>query len=214
MAQTAPLASRAEEGYLLLADISGYTGFMSGVGDAHGFDYAEGIPPGYELMGVLLDAVANGLRTPFSVAKFEGDAVFAVAAAGDLDGRGSEVLAILRDAYRQFITARTEADPARQQHECVACALVTNLDLKMVLHEGPYVSQVVQRQTELLGSAVNVVHRMLKSGVADAVGHRHYLHVSDAAAERLGLSDAGVAHLETYDVGAVQGRVLDLSAPG
>ena len=204
--------SSAEEGYLLLADISGYTGFMTGVGDAHGFDYTEGIPPGYELMGALLDSVAGGLSTPFSVAKFEGDAVFAVAAAGDLDGRGSDLLAIVGETYRRFIAARTEADPAQSAHTCVACPLVVKLDLKIVLHEGPYVSQAVHRQTELLGPAVNVVHRMLKSAVADQVGHRHYLFLTDDAAVRLGLTDAGIAHVESYDIGDISGRVLDLEA--
>jgi hypothetical protein len=72
MAQPVLPVTRAEEGYLLLADISGYTGFMSTVGDAHGVDFSEGIPPGFELMGELLDSVAGALRRPFEVAKFEG----------------------------------------------------------------------------------------------------------------------------------------------
>jgi hypothetical protein len=98
---------------------------------------------------------------------------------------------------------------------CTACALVGNLDLKMVLHVGGYVRQAVQQQTEILGPAVNVVHRMLKSTVAETVGHRHYLHLTEAAAERLGLIDAGIAHVEHYaDVGDVSGRVLDLAAAG
>ncbi|MGH7416240.1 MAG: DUF2652 domain-containing protein [Candidatus Rokuibacteriota bacterium] len=211
MAQPLSPVTSAEEGYLLLADISGYTGFMSQVGDAHGVNFADGIPPGFALMGALLDSVAGGLGSAFSVRKFEGDAVFAVAAAGDLDGRGSDLLAILRETYRLFIAARTEADPARRAHECSACVLVTNLDLKMVLHEGPYVSQAVHGQTELLGTAVNVVHRLLKSAVAEQVGHRHCLFLTDAAAIRLGLTDAGTAHIESYaDVGAISGRVVDL----
>jgi hypothetical protein len=53
---------------------------------------------------------------------------------------------------------------------------------------------------------------MLKSGVADLVRHRHYLFVTDEAAARLGLGDAGVAHVESYDVGDISGRVLDLAA--
>ena len=206
----APVTS-AQEGYLLLADISGYTGFMEGVGETHGVDFSEGIPPAFALIGTLLDSVADGLGSPFEVAKFEGDAVFAVAPVGDLDGRGPEVLAMLRETYGRFIEARTQADPARIPHECSACVLVNNLDLKMALHEGPYISQVVQRQPELMGSAVNIVHRMLKSSVAAQVGNRHYLHMTDAAAVRLGLADVGLAHVESYDdVGAVSGRVLDL----
>lgn len=213
MPQSVAPVSRAEEGYLLLADISGYTGFMELVGETHGFDFTEGIPPAFALVGVLLDSVADGLGSPFEVAKFEGDAVFAVAPAGDLDGRGFEVLAMLRKTYGRFIEARAEADPARIAHECTACARVNNLDLKMALHEGPYISQAVQRQTELLGQAVNIVHRMLKSSVAAKVGNRHYLHMTDAAAVRLGLTDEGFAHVESYDdVGDISGRVLDLKA--
>jgi class 3 adenylate cyclase len=210
--QPAPPVTRAEEGYLLLADISGYTRFMSSVGEAHGVDFSVGIPPGFELMGELLDSVAEALRAPFSVAKFEGDAVFAVAPAAELDGQGSDLLTIVRDTYRAFLATRTEADIARRSHECTACPLVRFLDLKMVLHEGSYVSQAVRGQTELLGTSVNLVHRMLKSSVADEVGHAHYLFLTDSAAARLGLTDAGTAHEETYDIGEVTGRVLDLEA--
>jgi hypothetical protein len=205
-------ASRAEEGYLLLADISGYTNFVGRVGEVHGVDFSEGIPPGFALMGALLDAVAEGVGTSFTVVKFEGDAVFAIAPATDLDGRGSLVVQTLRSTYRDFLGARTQADEGRRDHVCNACIVVGTLDLKMVLHEGSYVVQTVQRQPELIGHPVNVVHRMLKSTVAEAVSHRHYLHVSDVAATRLGLGDAGTAHLETYpDVGDVPGRVLDLA---
>jgi class 3 adenylate cyclase len=212
MAQAASPITTAKEGYLLLADISGFTGFMEGVGETHGVDFGEGIPPAFALIGAMLDSVADGLGSPFEVAKFEGDAVFAVAPAGDLDGRGTEVLAILRETYRRFLEARAEADPARIPHECTACAMVNTLDLKMALHEGPYISQAVQRQTELLGQAVNVVHRLLKSTVASKVGNRHYLHMTDTAAVRLGLGDAGIGHVESYDdVGDISGRVLDLS---
>ena len=212
MATALPPVSSAEEGYLLLADISGYTGFMSGLGEAHGVDFSQGIPPGFALMGALLDAVAAGLTDPFTVVKFEGDAVFATAPPEALDGRGAYAVEQLRGTYQRFIEARTQADIGRGDHWCEACVLTTSLDLKMVLHEGPYVRQAVQQQSELLGTTVNVVHRMLKSSVADAVGNRHFLHMTMAAAARLGLDDAGVAHLETYDIGEVPGRVLDLAA--
>jgi len=215
MATALPPASSAEEGYLLLADISGYTGFMGSVGEAHGVDFSQGIPPAFALMGALLDAVAKGLGDPFTVVKFEGDAVFATAPLGALDGRGAFAVETLRRTYRDFIEARTRADVGRGDHWCQACVLTTGLELKMVLHEGSYVVQAVHGQTELLGNSVNVVHRMLKSSVAEAVGNRHFLHLTDAAAERLGLADVGVAHHETYDIGDVPGRVLDLSAePG
>ena len=63
----------------------------------------------------------------------------------------------------------------------------------------------------MAGPAVIVVHRLLKNTIADTVGYRHYLFMSDAAAHRLGLIDAGVAHRERYsDIGEIGGRVFKL----
>src|SRR6185369_14527707 len=50
----------AAERYLLLADISGYTGFMAGVEQAHGIDFSAGIPAAYSVLGALLDTVIVG----------------------------------------------------------------------------------------------------------------------------------------------------------
>lgn len=69
----------AGERYLLLADISGYTGFMTGVELEHGVDFGAGIPAAYAVLGDLLSAVIEGLAPDFAVVKLEGDAVFAAA---------------------------------------------------------------------------------------------------------------------------------------
>ena len=83
------VASSVGQQYLLLADISGYTSFVVGVEEAHGVDFSDGIPPGYELLGALLDAVMEGVKPEFSIAKLEGDAVFATAPTESLDGCGN-----------------------------------------------------------------------------------------------------------------------------
>ena len=81
-------------GVLLLADISGYTGFLNGVATAHRaliLD-AEEPPAAYELLSRLMDAMLAALEPTFRLAKFEGDAIFAVS-----DGtlpHGSAVLAL------------------------------------------------------------------------------------------------------------------------
>ena len=207
--------SQAAEGYLLLADISGYTGFMNGVADAHSVDFSIEIPPGFELIGELLESVAEGLAPEFAVAKFEGDAVLAVGSSAEVGAEGASVLEDLRGVYATFADRRDQAfRNAQASHECVACPLVSALDLKMILHHGPYIRQVVHGQEELLGPTVNVAHRLLKNTVADQVGHRHYLLLTDAAAARLGIDGIGVPHTESYpDVGEVRGRVVGLSAP-
>ncbi|HEX9738791.1 MAG TPA: DUF2652 domain-containing protein [Candidatus Limnocylindria bacterium] len=207
------LSPRADEGYLIVADIAGYTSWMEAVGAAHGFDVSVEIPPAFALLGLLLDLVAEGLADRFKVEELEGDAVFGVAPTGDLDGRGDVLVDELRVVYARFLAHRDKwhQTTVASGHICSACPFVTALDLKMIVHEGPFVRQSVRGQATVVGPAVNVVHRLLKNTVADQVGHRHYLLLTDAAAERLGMADAGVAHRETYPgVGEIGGRVLGL----
>ena len=201
----------AGERYLLLADITGYTGFMTGVEGAHGVDFSTGIPAAYAVLGGLLDTVIEGVAPDFDLVKLEGDAVFAVATAADLDGQGDRVLETLVAMYRSFIAARTRAIPA-SDHMCTACPAVAHLDLKVVLHRGHAVRQRVGTGSDLLGPAVNVAHRLLKNTIREQIGSRPYLFMTDAAVTALGLSDVGVSHRETYeDAGDVQGRVVALA---
>jgi len=202
--------SSASEGYLLLADISGYTGFLTSVEQAHGVDFSGGIPAGYAVLGMLLDSVVEGVEPEFGVAKLEGDAVFATAPADTLDGQGDSVVSHLQAVHRAFRARRAEAKQA-QDHVCTACPVVGSLDLKMVLHRGRVVRQTVGSRTEILGPAVNVAHRLLKNTIQARIGYRPYLFVTDAAAAGLGLVQIGLEHREEYtDIGAIQGRIVDL----
>jgi len=205
------LEAAAGERYLLLADISGYTGFMSGVEVEHGADFSDGIPAAYSVLGDLLDAVVQGVKPDLALVKLEGDAVFAAAPAAGLDGQGDRVLETIQETYRAFIEARTRAIPAND-HVCVACPAVAHLDLKVVLHRGPAVRQSVGSGSDLLGPAVTVAHRLLKNTVRDRIGSRPYLFITDAAANGLGLPDVGLAHGEAYpDAGRITGRIVELA---
>jgi class 3 adenylate cyclase len=200
----------AGERYLLLADISGYTGFMTGVEHEHGADFSAGIPAAYGVLAELLNAVIEGVEHDFGIVKLEGDAVFAAAPAAGLDGQGSRVLEDLETMYRAFIASRTAAIPAND-HVCVACPAVAHLDLKVVLHRGHTVRQRVGTGSDLLGPAVTVAHRLLKNTVRDVIGFRPYLFLTDAAATGLGVDGVGIAHGETYpDAGEVSGRIIEL----
>jgi class 3 adenylate cyclase len=205
-------ASSASDGYLLLADISGYTAFVTGVGEAHGVDFSAGIPAGYDVIGQLLDTVVEGVQPDFGIAKLEGDAVFAMAPAATLDGHGEAVLGRLRAVYGAF-GDRREAGKRANDHVCTACPVVGTLDLKMVLHRGHVVSQTIGSRRELLGPAVNIAHRLLKNSIRSKVGDRPYLFITDAAAVGLGLPQVGLEHRETYpDVGSIDGRIVALAA--
>lgn len=205
--QTDPIAGQR---YLLLADISGYTAFLNGVERAHGVDFSSGIPAGYEVVGALLDAVVEGLQPAFDIAKLEGDAVFAVAPAEDLDGHGEAVLDLLRAVYSAFDVVR-ERGKSASDHICTACPVVGSLSLKVVLHRGQAVRQTVGSHPEILGPAVNLAHRLLKNSVQSRHGYRAYLFVTDTAAANLGLTGIGAEHLEDYpDMGQVPGRVIEI----
>jgi class 3 adenylate cyclase len=205
--------SPAGERYLLLADISGYTGFMAGVEVAHGVDFSGGIPGGYSVLGALLDAVIRGVEPDFAVVKLEGDAVFAAAPAARLDGEAVRVLEELRSMYRSFIDGRTRAIRA-SDHICTACPAVADLDLKVIVHRGFAVRQAVGSGSDLLGPAVTLAHRLLKNTIRSRIGTRPYLFVTDAAATGLGLSEVGLAHGEEYaDAGRIEGRILELGEP-
>jgi len=203
----------AGERYLLLADISGYTGFMAGVEQEHGIDFSAGIPAAYSVLGALLDAVIEGVAPDFALVKLEGDAVFAAAPAAGLDGQGDRILEKLRATYRSFTDRRTAAIPA-SDHVCTACPAVAHLDLKVVLHRGQAVRQAVGQGSDLLGPAVTVAHRLLKNTIRARIGFRPYLYLTDAAATALGLSQTGLAHVEEYpDAGRVEGRLVGLGEP-
>jgi class 3 adenylate cyclase len=200
----------AGERYLFLADISGYTGFMSGVELEHGIDFSDGIPAAYSILGDLLDSVVEGVMPDLALVKLEGDAVFAAAPAARLDGQGDRVLETIHRTYQAFIDARTRAIPAND-HICTACPAVAYLDLKVILHRGPAVRQAVGSGSDLLGPAVTVAHRLLKNTVRDRIGARPYLFMTDAAATRLGLEGIGLAHGEEYpDAGQIKGRIVPL----
>ncbi|MFL5641347.1 MAG: DUF2652 domain-containing protein [Chloroflexota bacterium] len=202
----------AGERYLLLADISGYTSFMSGVEEEHGFDFSGGIPAAYSILGDLLDSVVEGVKPDLALVKLEGDAVFAAAPAAGLDGQGDRVLETIQRTYRAFIEARTRAIP-EHDHICVACPRVAFLDLKVILHRGPAVRQAVGSGSDLLGPAVTIAHRLLKNTVRDRIGARPYLFVTEPAATGLGLQGIGLAHAERYaDAGQVNGRIVELGA--
>ena len=203
----------AGERYLLLADISGYSGFLTGVEMAHGVDFGAGIPAAYSVLGDLLDVVIRGVEPDFALVKLEGDAVFAAAPVAGLDGAGDRVLDRLRVTYRAFVDTRTRAIPA-SDHLCTACPAVAHLDLKVILHRGQAVRQTVGSGNDLLGPAVTVAHRLLKNTVREQIGVHAYLFLTNAAAVALGLSEVGVAHGEEYpDAGRIEGRVVELGEP-
>lgn len=199
-------------GAFLLADISGYTGFLHGVADAHRdlIVEADEPPPAYALLSSLLDAMVAEVSAHFRLVKLEGDALFAVAD-DTASLRGQTVVDCLRSCYRAFRDLLGNAG-AVWTCTCDACARIHDLGLKFVLHHGAYVVQRIVGQEELAGPDVIVAHRLLKNHARDLVGDAPYALLSDAAVRALEVPRAGLlAGVETYeDLPPVAVHVLPL----
>ena len=125
-------------GTILLADISGYTVFLEDVKQAHANDaFADGqIPYAYTVMSTLLGGIAERIDPPFTLIKFEGDAVFAVGGDGVVP-KGRDLIRCITECYDEFVSRLNEAG-LTWTCTCNVCEVVNTLDLKFVLHHGRY----------------------------------------------------------------------------
>jgi len=190
----------AEDVCLLIADISGYTGYLTGTELEHAHD----------VIADFLDTVIRPLEPTFEVVATEGDAVFVVAPLEGLDGQ--LVLDVIDACY--FTFRRHSRSVVRATTcECNACRNISNLDLKFVLHTGAAVRARVGRAENVTGPPVILVHRLLKNSVAERFGPHAYLLVTDDAVRALGLSDGlrCLRCVESYEhLGEVPALVIDM----
>jgi uncharacterized protein YndB with AHSA1/START domain len=185
----------------LIADISGYTGYLADVE----LDHAQ------DILADLVGAVVTALRPNFRLAKLEGDAAFTYMIGEAVDG--TMLLDTIERCYFGFRRRRRDVRQATSC-ECNACARIPDLDLKFVVHHGVAILQKVAGRQELLGSDVIVAHRLLKNEVVDQLGIDAYALISQACIEASDLDPAAlgmVAHTETYErIGDVPAWAHDL----
>jgi Protein of unknown function (DUF2652) len=193
--------NRTEDGVLVLADISGYTEFVTGTELEHG----------PAIIAELLGQVMRQLSPPLEIQEVEGDAVFAVGPDRIVE-RPSGLLDVLEDAFTAFKTRQRELQ-ADASCRCVACRNVGKLDLKIVAHHGRFLRQMVGDRTQATGVNVLLAHRLLKNRLPG----RAYILVTEAALRWAGLSASGAGllpHRERYEhFGDVPCYVKELEAP-
>jgi hypothetical protein len=151
-----------EQGYLVIADVSGYTSFMAETELAHS----------QEIMGNLLTLVLNSFTPTLQLVEVEGDAVFVYASQKKLE-RGETLLEIIESAY---VTFRDHLLTMKRSTTCTcrACQEIPRLDLKFFTHFGEYATQKVAGREKIVGSNVNLIHRLLKNGVTERTGWQAY----------------------------------------
>lgn len=181
----------AQEGCLLLADITGYTAYLQGTELEHAQD----------VLADLLETIIAGVEPPFEVSKLEGDAVFAHMPVAHVDP--PLLFDTIESTY--FAFRRRLRDVVHGTTcDCNACVLIPSLDLKFFVHSGSYVVRRIGRSEELTGADVVLVHRLLKGSARDVVGNDAYLVLTKPALAAIG-GDADalglVRHVEALDVG-------------
>lgn len=191
-----------QQGYLVIADISGYTEFVSRTELEHARDIL------HELCTLLIEK----LSAPFRFAELEGDAVFVFAPEVALED-SERLLEVIEVCYASF-RIRTEQMAANTICDCRACQSISSLDLKCVAHFGSYALQDAPERPKPIGPDVILVHRLLKNSVTEETGIAAYALLTEAFVGRALFGEGGLGlqeHVETYEgLGEIECRVLDL----
>ena len=190
----------AVDGYLLLADISGYTAFLTGTELEHS----------HAIVTELTRLIRSKLVPPMRFVKLEGDAVFCFAS-GDAFPDGEQLVELVESCYFDFssrLLDMTRSTTCR----CDACQEIGGLDLKFVVHYGTF---IVDRddddgRIDLAGPDVILAHRLLKNTIIEAGGPEAYAFFSDPCLARSSAEFSLPAHSESYDsFGEVTGVIQD-----
>jgi uncharacterized protein YndB with AHSA1/START domain len=193
-----------QTGFFVIADISGYTGFL-----AHNeLTHAQGILA--EITQLLIDK----LSAPFRFVELEGDAVFVYAPSVAVED--SERLVDIMEACYAAFRLRLEQMAVNTTCECSACRRIPELDLKLVAHFGRYIPQKTPTGTKLVGPDVILVHRLLKNAVIEKTGIKGYALLTNEFISKATFAHGGLGlphHVEEIpELGVIEGRVLDLAA--
>ncbi len=191
-----------KSGYLLIADITGYTAYLS----ASELEHAQGI------LSTLLELLIEHTRPPLIISRLAGDAVISYGLE-EKSPLGQTFVELIEDTYVAFRRA-IELMVLNNTCQCNACANVSTLDLKFFVHYGTFGLQRLGEHDELVGSDVNLIHRLLKNRVTEQTGCRAYTLYTEAALQHMGLEDMCAKmtpHTEAYEhLGEVKSWVQDM----
>lgn len=141
---------------LLIADIGGYTEYMS----THRLSLAHAEVNTARMLEKMIDAAPG-----FDLVEIEGDAAFLSRQAdGDTGATMAEILQAATAMHRAFHLERQYV--TANLCPCTGCKGAADLKLKFVAHIGDVATQTIRERIKLVGIDVILVHRLLKNPVA------------------------------------------------
>jgi hypothetical protein len=192
-----------QKGFLLIADITGYTMFLT----SSELEHAQGV------LDALFKSIFAEIRAPITLSNLQGDAALAHLPDANVPQPQFPLDAIER-IYCSFANTLA-AMRLNTTCTCNACRNMGSLDLKFFLHHGEYATQTLAGRSELQGPEVIRLHRLMKNSVTKATGIRAYALVTQQAADAIGLPDffaSAIRHVEhTDDFGDTVCTVYDLA---
>jgi len=194
----------SQDGFLLIADITGYTAFLRESELEHAKDSLRS----------LLDLLIEYTKSPLVISRLEGDAVISYAPEGSFL-QGQTLVELIESTYVEFRRA-LDLMVLNTTCNCLACRNISNLDLKFFVHYGTFILDPLPSYTELIGSDVNLIHRLTKNSVTEKTGMHAYVLYTQSALDHLGipeLSDQLTSQVESYEhIGEVKIYLLDMHA--
>lgn len=186
------------KGFLVLADITGFTPFVATTELQHS----------QEILQNMLKGIISFLTPTFRLAEVEGDAVFVYT---EKLPRQEMILEIIDAVYFTFRDRKASNRRMLTCH-CKACEMASTLDLKFIVHYGDYIMNNAGGKNKPLGPSVNVAHRLLKNHVAEATGWTAYALFTKDCLDAI-TSYPGNLHEQTEEyehIGKVQTYSLNL----
>ena len=192
-----------QNGFLLIADITGYTMFLT----RSELEHAQAI------LDALFKSIFAEIKAPIILSNLQGDAALAYLPDVNVPQRQFPLDAVER-IYCSFSNT-LGAMRLNTTCSCNACRNMNQLDLKFFLHHGAYATQEMAGRTELQGPEVIRLHRLMKNSVTSSTGIKAYALVTEQAAEAIGLPQffaAAIRHIENIgEFGDTVCHVYDLT---
>ncbi|MHA2502255.1 MAG: DUF2652 domain-containing protein, partial [Candidatus Kariarchaeaceae archaeon] len=188
-------------GFLVIGDITGYTSFVATTELEHS----------QEILTELLEMLVIQFSQVLSIVKLEGDAVFAYVSDKVITDNNT-ILSLIETTYTAFCQ-RIEKMKTFTTCTCDACQAIPLLDLKFFVHHGFFVVQNIAGIKELVGTDVNILHRLTKNNLDESSGWKGaYAMFTRGAIDKIVIDRKRLfAHTEEYEhVGEVETLSINL----
>lgn len=201
----------AQSGFIAMADITGYTGYLN---DSE-LDHAQ------ESVVAILDVIVGSTEAPLTLSRVVGDAVISYA----FDGQVLNPQTLVEEFENTYVVFRRALEQMvlNTTCNCNACANLRALDLKFIVHHGEFVINEMAGNQELIGPNVNLLFRLAKNRIKETLGFGAYIAYTADAIEALDLpgfvttlasitedtDEFGPVHLQVEDMHTVWDKRRD-----